>query len=85
MLWPQTRRKDSLTTEPVPGYIYRPSAPTCVMVPKGFAPPLIRDNARLLSRLAPWLVTPDGAVRIGPFPRDFPINALLNTQLFARQ
>ena len=81
MLWPQTRRKDNLTTEPVPGYIYRLSAPTCVMVPKGFAPPLIRDNARLLSRLAPWLVTPDGAVRIGPFPRDFPINALLNTQL----
>jgi hypothetical protein len=81
MLWPEMRRKDHLTTEPVPGYIYRLSAPACLMVPKGFAPAAIRDNARLLSRVAPWLVTPDGSVRIGPFPKDFPINALVNTQL----
>ncbi|RCW78534.1 hypothetical protein [Paracoccus lutimaris] len=81
MLWPQTRRMDQLTTEPVPGYIYRLSAPACLMVPKGYAPALVRDNAGLLSRLAPWLVTPEGAVRIGPFPEGFPINALVNTKL----
>lgn len=81
LLWPQTRRMDKLTSEPVPGYIYRLSAPACLIVPKGFAPAAVRDNARLLSRIAPWLVTPDGAVRVGPFPRDFPVNALVNTQL----
>ena len=81
MLWPQTRRMDDQTTEPVPGYIYRLSAPACLMVPKGYAPALVRDNAGLLSRLAPWLVTPEGAVRIGPFPEGFPINALVNTKL----
>ncbi|WP_347267771.1 hypothetical protein [Paracoccus sp. (in: a-proteobacteria)] len=81
MLSPGTRRMDAMTAEPVPGYIYRLSAPACLMVPRGFAPALIRDNARLLSRLAPWLVTPGGDVRIGPFPRGFPINALVNTRL----
>lgn len=81
MLWPQTRRKDELTTEPVPGYIYRLSAPACLVIPKGYSPGLIRDNAGLLSRLAPWLVSPDGSVRIGPFPEGFPINALVNTKL----
>ncbi|MBK4215041.1 cytochrome c [Paracoccus caeni] len=81
MLWPETRRRDTLTTEPVPGYIYRLSAPACLIVPKGFAPDPIRNNARLLSRVAPWLVSPDGTVRVGPFPKDFPINALVNTKL----
>lgn len=81
MLWPETRRKDGMTTEPVPGYMYRLSSAACFVMPRGYAPAIIRDNARLISRVAPWLVTPNGEVRVGPFPEGFPINALVNTKL----
>lgn len=81
MLWPETRRVDMATAEPVPGYLYRTSAPACLMVPPGYAPDLLRANAGWVSRIVPWLVSPDGSVRVGPFPEGFPINALANTRL----
>ncbi len=81
MLSPETRLKDMLTDAPVPGYIYRTSAPACLIVPPGFAPPVVKRWKGLLHRLAPWAVTDKGGIELGPFPRDFPINALLNTKL----
>jgi hypothetical protein len=81
MLSPDTRRKDGMTTEPVPGYIYRTSAPSCLIIPQGFSPKIVQRWSGLLSRLAPWAVKPGGAVELGPFPADFPLNTLLNTKL----
>jgi len=81
MLTPALRRTDKLTTEPVPGYIYRTSAPSCLKVPAGFSPDIVQRFARPLSWIAGWAVKPDGAVELGPFPKDFPINALVNTKL----
>ena len=81
LLDPTRRRTDGLTTEPVPGYIYRTSAASCLMVPPGYIPDAIAPFTGLLRWLAPWAVTEEGGVALGPFPRDFPINALVNTQL----
>jgi hypothetical protein len=81
LLDPSLRRKDDRTTEPVPGYIYRSSAPSCLVIPPGFAPDLVRDWAGLLHKLAPWAITAEGGVEVGPFPEGFPINALVNIKL----
>ena len=81
MLTPSERRTDPLTTEPVPGTIYRTTAPTCLVVPKGYVPdPLVRWSW-LLRRVAPWAFKPDGSIAIGPFPEGFPINTLASSQL----
>jgi hypothetical protein len=81
MLNPQTRRMDKLTQVPVPGYIYRTTAPSCLMVPAGFSPRWLRKLAGPLHWVAPWAVDRDGGIALGPLPKDFPINALTNTQL----
>lgn len=81
MLSPELRPRDDRTTEPVPGVIYRTTAPSCLVVPPGFTPAAIKRWTWLLSRVAPWAVTPEGGVEIGPFPEGFPINALVNTEL----
>ncbi len=81
LLDPASRRTDTLTTEPVPGYIYRTSAPSCLIVPPGFVPDKVKPFTPLLRSLAPWLVSDDGGIAIGPFPKDFPVNVLVNTQL----
>lgn len=81
MLSPELRPRDDRTTEPVPGVIYRTTAPSCLMVPPGYTPAAIKRWTWLLSRVAPWAVTPEGGVEIGPFPEGFPINALVNTEL----
>lgn len=81
MLDPDLRRKDEMTTEPVPGYIYRTSAPACLVVPPKFVPHGLRKWTGLGHRLAPWAVTEEGGIEVGPFPEGFPINALLNTKI----
>jgi len=81
MLSPEKRRKDEHTTSPVPGYMYRTSAPSCLIIPEGFSPKIVQRWSGLLNWIAPWAIKPGGAVEVGPFPADFPINALLNTKL----
>lgn len=81
MLSPQTRRTDPLTHAPVPGYIYRTTAPSCLIVPPGFVPDNLRPFTGPLSRIAGWAFKKDGSITIGPFPAGFPINALVNTKL----
>ncbi|GGF47288.1 hypothetical protein GCM10011611_62150 [Aliidongia dinghuensis] len=81
MLNPETRRVDKFTRIPVPGYMYRTSAPSCLMIPSGFSPSLVRGLSGPLHWLAPWAVDKDGGIALGPLPKDFPINALANTKL----
>lgn len=81
MLSPETRRRDTLTTEPVPGYIYRTTAPSCLKAPAGFMPAIVQRFGGTLHKVAGWLFDPDGGVHIGPFPSGFPVNALVNTKL----
>jgi hypothetical protein len=81
LLSPELRRQDPLTSEPVPGYIYRTSAPSCLVIPAGFSPDPVTRYAGLLNGLADWAVQPDGSIALGPLPEGFPINALVNTKL----
>lgn len=81
LLSPATRRADHMTTAPIPGYIYRTSAPSCLIVPAGYMPDGVRRFAGPLSRLAGWAFGPDGSLHLGPFPKGFPVNALVNTKL----
>jgi hypothetical protein len=81
MLSPATRRIDQSTRMPVPGYIYRTSAPSCLMVPAGFTPSWLHTLSGLLHWVAPWAVDRDGGLALGPLPQGFPINALANTKL----
>lgn len=81
MLNPQTRRMDKLTQTPVPGYIYRTTAPSCLMIPSGFTPSWLHRLAKPLHWLAPWAIDKKGGIALGPLPKDFPVNALTNTKL----
>jgi hypothetical protein len=81
MLNPETRRKDPLTQVPVPGYIYRTTAPSCLMIPPGFMPSWVRSFSGPLHWLAPWAIDGEGGLALGPLPKDFPVNALTNTKL----
>ena len=81
MLSPQTRRLDKVTQMPVPGYIYRTTAPSCLVVPPGFVPDQVRPFSGVLNTVAGWAFKEDGSIALGPFPADFPVNALVNTKL----
>lgn len=81
MLNPETRSMDRLTQVPVPGYIYRTTAPSCLMIPAGFMPEWERRLAGPVHWLAPWAIDQKGGIALGPLPKDFPVNALTNTKL----
>ena len=81
LLWPELRRRDRQTTNPVPGYIYRTTANSCLKVPRGYLPPIARNNPRLLHWLAPWAFQEDGSLALGPFPEGFPISTLTNIEV----
>ena len=85
MLNPATRRMDNATQIPVPGYIYRTTAPACLIVPPGYVGSYVPSWALHFSGLAhwaaPWAVDSNGGLALGPLPAGFPINALANTKL----
>jgi hypothetical protein len=81
MLNPQTRRMDGLTQTPVPGYIGRTTALSCLMVPAGYMPSWARHLSGALHWLAPWAIDRQGGIALGPLPKGFPVNALTNTKL----
>jgi hypothetical protein len=85
MLDPATRRMDNATQVPVPGYIYRTTAPACLVVPPGYLVSYVPSWARHFTGLAhwaaPWAFDSNGGLAVGPLPRGFPINALVNTKL----
>ncbi|OAF18605.1 hypothetical protein [Bradyrhizobium neotropicale] len=81
MLNPSTRRMDKHTQIPVPGYIYRTTAPACLMIASGYMPSWEQRLSRPLHWLAPWAIDEKGGIALGPLPKDFPINAMTNTKL----
>jgi len=82
LLYPQRRRRDEATAAPVPGYIYRTTAPSCLRVPRRYVPGCCWDwLAGAAHWLAPWAVNARGDIELGPFPEGMPVNLLANTQL----
>ena len=79
MLNPEQRRTDTETIAPVPGYIYRTTAASCLKVPASYIPGA-KKFAGLLHWFAPWAFEENGDIKIGPFPEGMPINLLMNTK-----
>ena len=82
MLNPDQRRTDTQTHNPVPGYIYRTTAASCIKVPVGYSPiPGAQKLGWLLNWIAPWAFEENGDMKIGPFPEGMPVNLLMNTKI----
>ncbi len=80
MLNPDQRRTDTETHNPVPGYIYRTTAASCIKVPAGYIPGA-KTFSGLLNWIAPWAFEENGDIKIGPFPEGMPVNLLMNTKI----
>ena len=92
MLWPETRRKDQLIGDKVPGpsWIQRTTATSYLKVPAGYLPsvgvsamdwgPWFRHIGHVV---LPWVFTEDGDLQLGPIPKGTPINLISNIQLLA--
>ncbi|SEM71978.1 hypothetical protein [Nitrosomonas marina] len=80
MLNPDQRRMDGETATPVPGYIYRTTAASCVKIPAGYIPGA-KTFGGLLNWIAPWAFEKNGDFKAGPFPEGMPVNLLVNTKV----
>lgn len=92
MLWPETRRKDNLLRDKVPGpsWVQRTTATSYLRVPAGYLPDggtALMDWAPWIHHLAhvalPWAFTNDGDLQIGPIPKGTPVSLIANIQLLA--
>jgi len=83
MLWPETRARDPLLGDTVPGLIDRTTERSYIRIPVGFVP----DSLRLLrgpgNELLPDLIDTDGSITIGPIPKGLPVNLLANLRPLA--
>ena len=91
MLWPETRKKDQIIGDKVPGpsYIPRTTTTSYLSVPAGQIPAI--SGFRLMDWgpwfqhwahvILPWVFTQDGDVKIGPIPKGTPINLISNLEL----
>jgi hypothetical protein len=85
LLWPEKREKDDIfpRQEPGVGKIDRISVQSYLSVPVGYLPDELRSWRSWLNWLLPWVFTEDGSIKIGPIPKDTPVNLLANLQLLA--
>jgi hypothetical protein len=81
MLYPERRRVDGYTMLPVPGYIYRTTAPSCLRIPNGYLPDILREHSGFLRKLLPWVFDEQGDIALGPLPAGFPVNVLAGVKL----
>ena len=83
MLWPEKREKDPILGDKVPGFIYRTTATSYITVPAGYLPSgleALLGWGDWLQRFFPWLFS-EGQVKIGPIPKETPVNLLTNIDL----
>ena len=80
MLWPETREKDSLLGDKVPGTIDRTTESSYLTVPAGFVPDLLKPLLGPGERILPS-VFGEGEIRIGPIPKGTPVGLLANLDL----
>jgi hypothetical protein len=87
LLWPEKREIDNLfvkkgmANQPGVGKIDRISERSYLSVPVGYLPDAVRSWRGWLSWLLPWVFTPEGDAKIGPIPKDTPVNLVANLQL----
>jgi hypothetical protein len=84
MLWPERREKDPVFANengPGVGAIDRLTVDSFLDVPEGYVPPHLRALVGLGRRLFPFIGGDRYSVRIGPFPKGFPVGLITNTDL----
>jgi hypothetical protein len=78
MLWPETREKDELLGDKIPGKIDRTTKTSYLKISFGFLPDALQQ-LRGIRRFFPWLVDDqDKIIRIGPIPKGTPVGLLTN-------
>src|SRR5262250_1763539 len=83
MLWPETRDKDELLGDKIPGKIDRTTQSSYLKISYGYLPDALQ-NLRGFSRFFPWLVDDkDRIIKIGPIPAGTPVGLLTNINPFS--
>ena len=85
MLYPELRKKDALVfanqSGAGVGFIDRITVDSWLDVPKNYLPPFLRPLVPLSRALVPSIGGSGSSISIGPFPKDFPIGLITNTDL----
>jgi hypothetical protein len=80
LLWPETRDKDPVLGDKIPGVIDRTTARSEVVIPAGYVPGMLHPLQGTLHRWLPWLFAEGGDITLGPIPAGVPVNLLANLQ-----
>jgi hypothetical protein len=81
MLWPERREKDELFAKddgPGVGIIDRFTVDSYVEVPESYLPPPVRSLVGIGRRLFPFVGGYGNSLKIGPFPKGFPVGLVTN-------
>jgi hypothetical protein len=84
MLWPERRRKDALFAAedgPGVGVIDRITVDSYLEVPERYIAAPLRPLVRLSRRLFPFIGGDGSSIRVGPFPKGFPIGLITNIDM----
>ena len=85
MLWPEKRDKDDILfknrTGPTVGVIDRITVDSFLEVPEAYISVPLRPLIRVARRIFPFIGGEGASVRVGPFPKGFPIGLLTNLDL----
>jgi hypothetical protein len=84
MLWPERRRKDPLFAgedDPAVGIIDRITVDSYLEVPERYIAAPLRPLVRLSRRLFPLIGGDGSSIRVGPFPKGFPIGLITNIDM----
>ena len=88
MLWPEKRDKDSLFNNlagPGVGVIDRFTVDSYLEVPENYIPGYARPILGIARRAFPFITGSGYSVRIGPFPKGFPVGLLTNIDLLGSE
>jgi hypothetical protein len=78
MLWPETREKDELLGDKIPGKIDRTTKTSYLKISYGYLPDALQQ-LRGIRRFFPWLFDDqDKIIKIGPIPKGTPVGLLTN-------
>jgi cytochrome c2 len=78
MLWPETRDKDAVLGDKIPGTIDRTTERSWITIPAGFQPGFLAALRDTLHRIDPSLVNAAGDITLGPIPAGVPVDLLAN-------
>ena len=83
MLWPETRDKDELLGDKIPGKIDRTTQTSYLRISYGYLPDALQE-LRGLARFFPGLINDaDKVIQIGPIPKGTPVGLLTNVNPFS--